>query len=64
MTDRKGYVNTDQYALHFLTFTVVGCLPACRRGWICPQTKQFDHWFHDPENTESISNDDVQAISY
>ena len=24
MTDRKGYVITDQYALHFLTFTIVG----------------------------------------
>ncbi len=24
MTDRKGYVVTDQYALHFITFTIVG----------------------------------------
>jgi hypothetical protein len=24
MTDRKGYIITDQYALYFLTFTVVG----------------------------------------
>ncbi len=24
MTDTKGYVITDQYALHFLTITIVG----------------------------------------